>query len=121
MNVGSGFLMPIGEQPPRIYPVAGRSSFIGLRSHFLFAETAAAAFRSTVAAQHQCLEHGGYILAQLAGDVRGRKIVFVDRIGNQRILYLGPVQQARRIGLIYPLGCHGSTLQDRPAYRYPPE
>ena len=47
INVGSGFLSPIGEQPPRIYPVVGSSSFIGMRSAFLLPESRAAALRST--------------------------------------------------------------------------
>ena len=47
MYVGRGRFMPMGEQPPRIYPVVGSSSFMGMRSAFLFADMRAAAFRST--------------------------------------------------------------------------
>ena len=47
MNVGYFFFMPMGEQPPRIYPVSASSSFICVISTFLFLETAAAFFKSS--------------------------------------------------------------------------
>ena len=48
MDVGRKmFLHPDGEHPPRMYPVKGNSSFIGIKSHFLFPDTFAAIFKST--------------------------------------------------------------------------
>lgn len=41
------FFIPIGEQPPRMYPVVGSNSRTGIRSAFLLPEMRAAAFRST--------------------------------------------------------------------------
>ena len=35
MKVGKRFFIPNGEHPPRMYPVSGSRSFIGIKSHFL--------------------------------------------------------------------------------------
>lgn len=64
--------MPIGEQPPRIYPVRGRSSFTGIRSHFLLPEAFAASLGENIEQVFKTLVlHGdksGYFVCVIPGE-----------------------------------------------------
>ena len=58
-------------------------------------------YAGAVASKHECLEYLLYGLAQLMCYMIDGKVVFVDLIGYQFVIYTGLVEQARGIGLIY--------------------
>ncbi len=113
MYVGNRFFMPMGEQPPRIYPVVGSSSlhvqhldaFVsrglgrGLKINLVVARDHTYDMPRAVAREYQRLEYGGDILAQLLGHMCCGEVLLVNGIGYKFIRYAGLVEQACRICL----------------------
>ena len=111
-KVGNGFFIPIGEQPPRMYPVVGSNSRTGIRSAFLLPEMRAAAFRSTsrddtdemarpITTKHERLENRSNIFAELFGHVSRGQMLLIHPIRDQFVGDFGSVEQTGRIGLFY--------------------
>ena len=79
-KVGNGFFIPIGEQPPRMYPVVGSNSRTGIRS-LLVARNCGRSFQidlvisrddtdemaRPVTTKHERLENRSNIFAELFG------------------------------------------------------
>lgn len=58
-------------------------------------------YAGAVASQYECLEYLLYGLAQLMCHVVNGKVVFVNLVGYQLVVYTGLVEQASGVGLIY--------------------
>lgn len=104
--------MPMGQHPPRIYPVRGSSSFIGISSAFFcpcgfgrffqvnlgVARNDAHKVPGFFSVEHERFEYPSDVLAELSGHMGGCEVILVDFIRNQLIRDARPVKQARYVG-----------------------
>lgn len=114
-KVGNGFFIPIGEQPPRMYPVVRKQLPDGNQIGFLVARNAGGSFQidlvisrddtdemaRPVTTKHECLENRSNIFAELFGHVSRGQMLLIHPIRDQFVGDFGSVEQTGRIGLFY--------------------
>ena len=105
--------MPIGEQPPRIYPRQRKQFFHRIRSHscfrtpwrpisghFVLSGNDAHKITGFIAMQYQCFKYLLYILSQTGSHVYGTQIFLIHLIRNELVGNLLPYQAAGCICLV---------------------